>query len=127
MAQQTTLKVRGYREFLRAVASMDKETKKEVRAAFRQAAQAVRVDATRRFSEYDERSAKGYRIIVRQRGVAVEQRYRKTTGKHPEFGPLQMRKALLPAAVAKAKVVEREMERALDRVAAHFERIERIV
>jgi hypothetical protein len=27
----------------------------------------------------------------------VEQRRRKTTGQHPEFGSLQMRRALLPA------------------------------
>lgn len=80
----------------------------------------MRAEATRRFTPYNARTAANYRVVVRQRGVAVDQRLRKTTGLHPEYGALQMRKALLPALAANQELIERELERALDRVADHF-------
>jgi hypothetical protein len=116
------LVVRGYREFLRATARSTAETKRAVRGALREVGEVVKVDATRRFERFDARSAAGYRVRVRQRGVAVEQSLRKTTGKHPEFGALQMRKALLPALVSKEREVERGFEKAIDKVADTFER-----
>jgi hypothetical protein len=122
MPQAQTLRIRGYREFLRAATRAEKESKKEVRAALRAVAEPVRVEAASLFDTLDARSAAGYRVRVRQRGVSVEQSLRKTTGKHPEFGSLQMREALIPALEAKEHEIERGMEDAIDRIADHFER-----
>lgn len=122
MPQAQTLRVKGYREFLRAASRAEKESKKEVRAALREVAEPVRAEAASLFETVDPRSAAGYRVRVRQRGVSVEQSLRKTTGKHPEFGALQMREALLPALARKEGEIERGMEDAIDRIADHFER-----
>jgi hypothetical protein len=116
------LRVKGYREFLRAASQAEKESKKEVRAALREAAEPVRAEAASLFSTISQRSAAGYRVRVRQRGVSVEQSLRKTTGQHPEFGALQMRRALIPALERKQGEIERRMEHAIDRIADHFER-----
>lgn len=116
-----TLKVRGFKEFVRACDHAGKETKKQVRGTFRKVGDIVKVEAAARFASYDARSAAGYRTVVRQRGVSVEQSLRKTTGKRPDFGALQMTKALIPALDDKADEVEHAMEAAIDKVADHFE------
>jgi hypothetical protein len=120
--QGQTVRVKGYRELLRACDRAGPESKKEVRGALRAAGEIVRVDATDRFSSVDPRSARGYRVRVRQTGVAVEQSLRRTTGLHPEFGRLQMRDALIPALETKADDVVREIDKALETVEDHFER-----
>ena len=122
MPQRQTLRVKGYKEFLRASDRAGKETRKEVRGTFRKVGEIVRVDARTRYRPSDARSAAGLRTVVRQRGVSVEQSLRKTTGKHPEWGKWQMRQALLPALEEKAGQVEQELEHAIDRVADHFDR-----
>lgn len=121
MADQT-VKVKGYREFLRAASRAGKEAKTEVRAAFRDVAEPVRAEATSRFSTVDTRSAQGFRIAVRARGVAVEQRLKKTTGKRGDYGSLQMRRALIPALSANEDKIMKGMEKALDKIADHFEK-----
>lgn len=93
-----------------------------MRAALREVAEPVRAEAASLFSTVDPRSAAGYRVRVRQRGVSVEQSLRKTTGQHPEYGALQMREALLPALARKEREIEQGMEEAIDRIADHFER-----
>lgn len=110
----------GLREFLRAAAKAEKDTKKKIRARFREVGEIVRRDAAARFSSTDAKTAGGYRVSVRQRGVSVEQRLGKTTGKRGDFGALQMRKALIPASQSKLDEIEREMERALDDLAREF-------
>jgi hypothetical protein len=110
------------REFLRATDRAGKETKKEVRAAFRKVGEVIRVEAARNFESIDPHSASGYRTRVRQRGVAVEQSLRRVTGLRPDYGALQMREALLPAVEDKADEVVDEFNDAMDRVADHFER-----
>jgi len=121
-AAQGSLRLNGYKEFLRAAAAAGKESKAEVRNALKAAADPVRADATRRFSPINEGSAAGYRVSVRQRGVAVDSSRRKTTGTRPDYGALQMRKALIPAATANRDLLRRQIELALDRIAIHFER-----
>ena len=121
MAQQA-VRLKGYREFMRATSLAEKSAGKEVRAAFTEAAEPVRVSATTRMSPIDERSAAGYRVVVRRRGVAVEQRLRRTTGQHPEYGRLQMRRALIPALAENINQIEQRMEKAIDRIADRFER-----
>jgi hypothetical protein len=120
MAQRATLRLNGYRELMRATAQADRESKRYVRETFREVGQIVQREATIRFSPVDWGSAIGYRTRVRQRGVAVEQSRKRTTGLRPDYGSLQMRRALLPALMANADTLERELERALDRVADHF-------
>lgn len=120
MAQ--ALRVRGYREFQRAVARADRQTRKAVREELREVGEVVRADAQDLFSDIDATTAAGYRVVVRQRGVSVEQRLRRTTGLHPEYGALQMRRALIPAAEENEDTIEERMERALDRIADRFAR-----
>lgn len=122
MAQGATVRVNGYREFLRAINRADRESKRYVRTTFAHVGESVRREATSRFLPIDVRSATSYRVVVRTRGIAVEQTRRRTTGKRPDFGRLQMRRALVPALEANAHTLERELEHALDLVATHFER-----
>lgn len=121
MATQT-LRVKGLREFQRACAKGDKESRTEVRKALKEAGEPVRRSAAQHFSPIDVRSAAGFRVVVRQRGVAVEQRIRRTTGQRPKYGSLQMRRALLPALMENEHEIERQTEIAIDRIADHFER-----
>jgi hypothetical protein len=125
-----TVVVRGYREFLRATQGAGKDVKREVREAFREVGVVVRADADRRFSDYGPaasrashtRSADQYRVAVRQRGVDVEQRLRKTTGKHGEYGSAQMRHGLVPALEANRLLLRARMEHAMDEVVDIFEK-----
>lgn len=115
------LRLRGYRQFQRAVRRAVPETRKYVREAFKTVGESIRREAARRFRPYHAASA-DYRVRANARGIAVYQPKRKTTGRRPDFGALQMRRALLPAAASEDKATERELERALDIVADHFER-----
>lgn len=120
MPQVETLRVVGYRDMMRAFAKADRDTKRGARETFRSVGESVRVDAVARFAGTDSRSAAGYRTRVRQRGIAVEQSLRRTTGKHPEYGRLQMRRALEPALAANEERVQRDLEHALDAVCDQF-------
>lgn len=116
-----TVRVTGYREFLRACDRAGKDTKREVRSTLKEVGEAVRKSAADRFSQIDARSAAGYRVSVRQRGVFVVQRLRKTTGLRPDYGSLQMKRALLPALKAEEQHTEQAFEHAIDKVADHFD------
>ena len=120
MPQAATLRVEGYRELMLGLVQADRGTRKAVRDELRQAGEHVRSEAAIRFAPVDARSAANYRVVVRRRGVNVEQRLRRTTGKHPEYGRLQMRRALLPALYANEDETIRELEQALDRICARF-------
>lgn len=120
---QETLAVRGYTDFLRACDHAEKESKKEVRETFRVVGDIVKVDAAGKFIRYDVHTAAGFRTVVRTRGVSVEQTLRKTTGLHPEFGELQLTRALEPALTEDERRVEQAFEKALDKVADHFEQL----
>jgi hypothetical protein len=122
MAQGATLRIENYRQFMQTLARADKATRKAVRDELRQSGEHVRVDSARLFATTDPRSAAGYRVRVRQRGVAVEQSLRRTTGKHPQFGTLQMRRALLPSLYGNEDRTVRELEQAMTRIAARFNR-----
>jgi hypothetical protein len=118
-----TLRVEGYQDFMRACAKADKDTKRAVRDTFRPVGDIVRVDAAAMLAPVSARSAAGFRTRVRQRGVAVvEQSIRKTTRQHPEFGALQMRRALLPSMQHNEQRVEKEFEKATDTVCDRLER-----
>src|SRR5262252_9640675 len=110
MAQQETIVVKGWKELIRASRQAEPNTRRELRAAFREAGDLVRSDAAARFTPIDARSAAGYKVRIRQRGVAVEQSLRKTTGKRPDYGALQMRRALLPALTTNEAETEQRIE-----------------
>ena len=118
MASQVRMK--GYREFMRATAKAQKDSKKIIHGKLREAADVVREDASRRFDSYDPKTAAGFRIRSRVGGVFIEQRLRKTTGMHPEYGALQMAVALEPALEAKSGEVTRNVEEALSELVAIF-------
>lgn len=118
-----TVRVEGLREFLHATDRADKATKKLVRDELRKAAEPVREEARRLFERYDVDSASTYGISVRKVGlVTVEQRKRKTSGTRPDYGRLQMSRALYPAAETEEGTVTSLLEQAVDRLADQFER-----
>lgn len=96
---------------------MSKDLSKEVREGLRDAAQPVRAEAQSRFSPISPGSAAGYRVVVRQRGVAVEQSRRRTTGKRPDFGRLQLARALFPALDSKQEEVIEGVDKVLGKLA----------
>lgn len=120
MPQRETLRVRNLQPFLKACDHAGKDTKKQVRGAFRKVGDIVKTDWRGRYRPVDAKSAAGLRTVVRQRGVNVEQSLRKTTGAHPEWGAWQLRHGGIPALQAKTGDVNRELEHAIDTVVDHF-------
>lgn len=118
MAPQTTLIVSGVPELLRAIAQMPPATKRECRKALRVIGEKVRAEGQSRFTEYNPVSAAGYRVYVRARGISVEQKYNKVDGSRPDYGPLQMDRALIPALEMYGEDTEGALEDALARVEA---------
>src|SRR4051812_383062 len=116
MPEGATLRLLGYREFMAATALAPKESKKYVRTVFAHVGQSVKGDAQSSVRPVDSRSAAGYRVVVRQTGVAVEQSLRRTTGQHSEWGSWQMRHALVPALEANEERTVLELDRALSLV-----------
>lgn len=112
-----TVRVRGYKQFQTALKAADKEGKRLIRARLRKVGDLVKVDARSRFAPVNARTAAGFRTIVRQRGISVEQTKRKTTGQHPEFGALQMRRALIPALEDNRDVALHELNAAAEDIA----------
>ena len=121
MPQRETVRVRGYQELLRASRQLPTNTRRELRAVFRDVGELVRSDAAARFTPIDARSAAGYKVSVTQRGIAVRQSLRKTTGKRPDYGALQMRRALLPALDSHEAETMRRLDEALDKVVELWE------
>ena len=119
-ADTVTVRVTGVRELIRAADAADKATKKQVRDRLRKAAEPVRAESASRLARYDTKSAARLGISVRASGsVSVEQRLRRTTGRRPNFGSLQM--ALLADALGRNEPhVVRELEQALDDIVDIF-------
>jgi hypothetical protein len=114
------VRVKGLREVERAFREMAPETKKAIDRELVDAGKIVARDAARRFSPVNARSAAGFKSRVRSYGrLVVEQRRRRTTGKRPDYGALQMRRALLPARQAHTPLIERRMEQVVDLIARH--------
>lgn len=105
------------KELQRGLKRADDGTDKELRKEFKKVGDLVRVEAMSRFSGYDAGSASGYRTRVRQKGIAVEQSRRKTTGKRKDYAALQNRKAMWPALDAKHDEVVDRLEEAVERIA----------
>ena len=122
-ARGSTLEVKDFNKFMITLASADKGMNRVARAEIRKAGDHVKFDAAARFVRYDPKTAAGYRVVVRRRGVAVEQALRKTTGKRSDFGTLQWERALGPAADENADRTREAIEQAFDVIAATFNHV----
>jgi hypothetical protein len=117
----STTGVKNLNTFLKATAKAEKESRNLVRSQYRKVGDIVKVDAAGRFRSIDAGSAAGFRTVVRQRGVSVEQSKRRTTGKRPDYGALQMRLALMPGLEAKEEEVVAAFDQATDVICQHFD------
>ena len=115
-----TVRVQGLKELLRDTAKAEKETKKAVRGELKEAGEIVRGEWHRRFRVVDEKSASNFRVSVRQAGVFVQQKLRKTTGLRPQYGGLQMRYGVEVLHDKNGEIVRR-MEEAADKTAEIME------
>ena len=113
---QGTVRVKGLRELQRAFGKISKDLKKETRDELRAVGNLVTEEARSRFMRYDARSASGFKTRVRQKEVTTEQSRRRTTGKRPDYGALQMRRALLPALAEKEDEVVDRLDKMLGRL-----------
>jgi hypothetical protein len=100
------VQVTGLKEVRRGLRKIDASIDKELRRMLKAAGEPVRAEWQRLMSSVNARSAAGYRVAVRARGVSVEQRIRRTTGNHPEYGSLQMRRGLRALSVRREQVIE---------------------
>lgn len=95
-----TVHVKGYREVTRALNKVDKGTRKALLAALKRGAEPVAQDARQRLSRYPGLSTATIAPRAVAKGVYVTQKRGKKTGTRPDFGSLQMRVGLIPAAAA---------------------------
>ena len=100
------------------IAKADATLEAELKEALRDSGGMVRDEAAQLFGRYSEKTAAGYRVYVRARGVSVEQSLRKTTGKRPDWGRIQMKDALIPALDEKTDAVRERVVAAIDAVTA---------
>lgn len=125
------IRVKGLREFMRATAVAERETKKLVRSELRGAAEPVRVEAEHLASS-DITNIGGpwsrmrTGISASRVWVAPKERGSKsrtlTSAKRPNLAGLLMRRALMPALDAKQGEVVSRLEAAVDEIADHLER-----
>jgi len=116
------LVVKNYRPFIQAINRAGPETKAAVTIALKAVGEPVKADAARRLAPYSQRSAAGLQVKVTTSSVKIRQGLRKTTGEHPEYGDLQMKRSLLPARRANSLRTNEAFQVALDVVIAHFNR-----
>lgn len=117
MAEQQGIIVHDYANFVKSFRDMEKAEAKRQRERLRSVGAIVKTAATALMAPIDARSAAGYRVLVRQRGVAVGQALKKTTGLRADFGVLQMRRALLPALDRNQEELNRQLTEMLDQIA----------
>lgn len=115
------IRVLGLSELLSALNAVDRDLAKNLRSELKEAGEVVARDAREKLSSLfpsPVRSAAGIVVRVRSAGlVTVEQKYRKTTGKRPDWGVTQMKDAFLPAADAKQDIAAQHIEAAIDNTA----------
>ena len=116
-----TVRVKGYKEMIRACDRAAKESKKEVRGVFREVGEIVRVPAAASLARLSPRSAAGFRTVVRTRGVTVEQTLRRTTGLRRDWSARQQHDILEPELDRRENEVLEAFDEALDKVADHFD------
>jgi hypothetical protein len=98
MPEGFRVNVKGYREVLRALNAVDQGTRTAVLAGLMKAAEPVTQDARARLRGYPGLSVESIMPRAVARGVYITQKHGRTTGTRPDFGALQMRVGLIPAA-----------------------------
>lgn len=106
-----TIRVKGLTEAMRALALMEKGTKRAVQAGLREAAGPIAETARQKLARYQGTSLSTIKPSATVRGVAVVQRARKVTGLRPDFGGVQMRRGFEPAADEHMDTTAKEVER----------------
>jgi hypothetical protein len=115
-----TVAVRGITPLIRDFSKLSKETSRELRAALRVIAAPVAIDWKFREQRFGPKEARGIRVVVRQRGVSVDQTLRKSAvlaRRRPNFGALQMAEGIA-ALEDNADAIERRSVEFLDRFVA---------
>jgi len=107
-----TIRVKGYREAARALQRVNKGAKLALYAGLRDAADPIAQDARSRLSGYQGIKTSSIRPRVGVRGVYITQGAKKTSGLRPDFGSLQMRVGLLPAAYSRQDDIVAKVEEA---------------
>jgi hypothetical protein len=103
-----TIRVTGYKETARALQRVNKGAKLALYSGLRDAAEPIAADARARLAGYSGMKTSSIRPRVGLRGIYITQGARKVTGLRPDFGSLQMRVGLLPAAYGRQDdIVER--------------------
>ena len=108
-----TIRVKGYRETARALQRVNKGAKLALYSGLRDAAEPIAADARARLSGYGGIKTSSIRPRVGMRGIYITQGAKKVTGLRPDFGSLQMKHGLLPAAYGRQDDI-------VDRVEAAF-------
>jgi hypothetical protein len=102
-----TIYVHGLAELVRAFRKLDDDLRREIQKEIQQAAEIVSDETRRRAERYGGQVASKIRPRVRGSTGIVESRA-KSRGLRPNFGPLLIRTAFLPALASKqAQVVAR--------------------
>ena len=115
MANPYTVRVRGYRETMRALRYVENGTRDSWKDAFKKAAEPIAAEARTRIGRYPGASTGtiGPRVVTT--GVFVTQRKKKVTGRG-DFGGLQMRH-MLDVLGEREGDVEQAVEQAFDDLA----------
>lgn len=115
MASQT-VRVKGLRELNRAFKGYADDSRKELQAELRKIAEPVAATARQKAAPYGAATSTGFAAGARVAGAVVRQRRKKTTGHHPEFPGILMRKVLLPALAEHEERIIREVNDLFDRL-----------
>lgn len=110
-----TIKVQGLKELDRAFGKVDKDLRKELRVALKEAAGIVADDARGRAERFGSKTAGGIKPYSLTGSAVVRQ---SIGGRRirPVFGSILMRDALLPAVEAQQEKVVARLDRMLDEV-----------
>jgi hypothetical protein len=109
-----TVRVEGLREVTRALQRVDSETARYVLDGLKEAAGPVSQDANRRLGRFQGVGAITSRASPA--GVFIRQSHRKVTNRRGDFGALQMRVGLIPAATEGEGEFVSRVDSALDRL-----------
>lgn len=111
-----TVRVSGLRELQAALKTANGRLDPGLKAALKAAAEPVRAQAQAAGAGYSGMG--NFVVVVRARGVNVEQSAGTVTGRRGDFGSLQQNTLLEPALAANTAAIESGVERAIDVVIA---------
>ena len=117
------VKVKGLKELQRTFRKLDKSLKRQLQAELRQVAKPA-ADRARQKAEamhLSHPTVTGIRPGSRVGMAIVRQNRRATTHKRPDFGVLQMKRVLYPAAEETMPEAEERLRVMLDNIANEFE------